>query len=672
MTARHDSGTGAAAGNLLAAALRYAGGGISVFPLNGKAPLTEHGFHDATTDREQIEAWWARHPTAGIGTPDFDVVDVDLYKPECGPTWAQIKPLIPEGTACTKTGAGGLQYLFAAGSLRDGKIGPGVDSRYAGRNYVVLPPSPHPSGTRYEAVVDVLLRRPKPAPEFPYESNGGGTAVEIAKKISTGEKIVSDRNTSTFWTAVRVIEAVPGVPLEHVEQFAQAWVRAHCAGNLDEIDVAKQVRGAAKYVAGKHPEGISPAAAPSRLTLVPLSKIEARSIVFLDKPLWQRTGFHLVVGRKGVGKGTDLAGLASLFTRGELGDKRQVIWISSDDSAAIDIKPRVMAAGGDPERIYIVQDWVQFPRDLDAIREAIVETGDVGLVIVDPVGNHITGKNSNAETDIRDAIAPLNHLSDELETLLVGVRHLSEKEASCGVLAAILGSSAWVQVPRAVVAIVRDSEDPSVSHIQCVAGNRLPPGTPGRMFRIEGVILPGLENEVTRAVALGDSTRDVETMLSAKDALPKSENARELLLDILDAEGDQESDALDARVARETGLAARTVKNARTALRDEGLIRAFPDKDENGAVTRWNVGRTLAPRDSGKPESLAPPVGGRNGLTTPESLQSPTHNLKDSGYQSPRTVGKNSGGILAGEESPSAVEVAALFDARYPPKKRES
>jgi hypothetical protein len=44
---------------MLAAALRYAGAGIRVFPTNGKAPLTEHGFHDASSERERVEAWWS-------------------------------------------------------------------------------------------------------------------------------------------------------------------------------------------------------------------------------------------------------------------------------------------------------------------------------------------------------------------------------------------------------------------------------------------------------------------------------------------------------------------------------------------------------------------------------------------------------------------------------------
>jgi hypothetical protein len=164
------------------------------------------------------------------------------------------------------------------------------------------------------------------------------------------------------------------------------------------------------------------------------------------------------------------------------------------------------------------------------------------------------------------------------------------------VLAAILGTSAWVQVPRAVLAVVRDNEDPQVSHVQCVAGNRLPPDTPGRMFRIEGVTLDGLENEVTRAVWIGDSAKDVETMLSAPRRESKSSTARELILDILENEGEQESDSLDQRVAEETGLAPKTIKNNRVDLTREGLIKPAPEKDEHGAVLRWIVSRTQVPR----------------------------------------------------------------------------
>jgi hypothetical protein len=193
-----------------------------------------------------VAAW----PDAGIATPDFDVVDVDLYKPECKPTWKRIRPLIPEGTPQSETGGGGKQFFFRPGTLREGKVGPGVDNRYAGRNYVILPPSAHPRGGHYRAVVDVLTRRPKAAPDFPVDANGGGTAAEIAKKLRTGEKITADRNTATFWRAVQLLEQ--GTPADQLEHVVQEWVNANCGGNLDEIDIAKQIRGAIKWVAQRN------------------------------------------------------------------------------------------------------------------------------------------------------------------------------------------------------------------------------------------------------------------------------------------------------------------------------------------------------------------------------------------------------------------------------------
>lgn len=197
---------------------------------------------------------------------------------------------------------------------------------------------------------------------------------------------------------------------------------------------------------------------------------------------------------------------------------------------------------------------------------------------------------------MRDAIAPLNKLADQLECLIVGVRHPG-KDRSRGALASILGSTAWTDTPRAVVMIAADDEDTAVRHIQVVAGNRSLNGA-AQAFRIEAVPVEGLAEPITLAVALGESAKTVDALLAARAGGDASRfgQARELILSILENDGEQESDTLDARVARETALAAQTIRTVRGTLKNEGLIKTFPDKDEFGAILRWVVSRSGAPR----------------------------------------------------------------------------
>jgi AAA domain len=345
--------------------------------------------------------------------------------------------------------------------------------------------------------------------------------------------------------------------------------------------------------------------APFGLVLTPISLVAAREIEYTDRPMCQASAFHLFVGRKGAGKGTTLADFAARVTRGELGAKRNVIWFASEDSNSIDIRPRLMAAGAELERVHVLtHGWLQLPAHIDWIHEQAFAIGDVGLVIIDPVANHIGGADSNADAHVRAAIAPLNDLADALACMVFGVRHLTEKECQRGVLGSILGASAWVQVPRVVLALVRDDSDPALAHFQCVAGNRMPPDTPGRLVRIEGHLLPGFKTEVTRAVWLGDSDKDVETLPSAPRKRPetKTDKARTILLDLLEAAPGMrmESDELDSRVAAATGLAAGTIRNLRTELgkAGAGLIRMEPERDEDETFTRWFAVRTNAPRSA--------------------------------------------------------------------------
>lgn len=346
--------------------------------------------------------------------------------------------------------------------------------------------------------------------------------------------------------------------------------------------------------------GSHPYVAPPGLSIRNLSQYRIRRVEWLDKPFLQRSAFHLLAGRKGSCKGTWLCGLAAKVSRGHLYNKpKRVLVITSEDSVELDFLPRLVAADGDPSQVDIVNGPFLMPANIAWLRDRATEIGDVGLIVIDPIGNHLGGADTDKEGLVRVGISPLNPLADELDTMIVGVRHLG-KDVSRGALASVLGSTAWVDVPRCVILMAVDDEDDNLYHAQVVAGNRGPKGSAGRAFRLELVDVHPAQ-EITLVTPAGESAKDVEALLGYKvetsTPTSRSAEASELILDILEAEGVQESDAFDARIAKETSLSAKTVRNIRGSLKTAGLITAFVgEKNEDATVAKWHIRRTQAPR----------------------------------------------------------------------------
>ena len=160
--------------HLVQVALRYADHGWPVVPLHtprgsgcscqardcgspGKHPRTVRGLRDASIDIDRIRCWWGRWPDANLGvatgtTSGLMVLDVDL--PD-GP--ASLARLVTDrgplpATCEQRTGSGGRQLLFAHPGEPVGnraRLLPGIDVRGDG-GYIVVPPSVHACGDRYE------------------------------------------------------------------------------------------------------------------------------------------------------------------------------------------------------------------------------------------------------------------------------------------------------------------------------------------------------------------------------------------------------------------------------------------------------------------------------------------------------------------------------------------
>jgi hypothetical protein len=166
--------TSASLSSLGTAALDYAARAWPVFPLHtaaptcscgapsceraGKHPRTKNGLKDATTNLDQVHAWWSQFPEANIGivtgaVSGLAVVDVDANRDgllRLGELEAKHGTL-PE-TPTAQTGGGGMHLLFSlpveglTNSIN--RIAQGIDVRAEG-GYIVAPPSRHASGRIY-------------------------------------------------------------------------------------------------------------------------------------------------------------------------------------------------------------------------------------------------------------------------------------------------------------------------------------------------------------------------------------------------------------------------------------------------------------------------------------------------------------------------------------------
>lgn len=145
----------------------------------GKHPnryLVPNGSLNATTDESQIRQWWELWPNSNIGGATGDgVVVIDVDGPQGETTLAMYGEM--PATLESRTGRVDeqgnrvgrhlffiqpnleLRYRSTRGDTRSG-LGEGVDTRADG-GYVVLPPSTHASGLRYE----IVEREPVELPE---------------------------------------------------------------------------------------------------------------------------------------------------------------------------------------------------------------------------------------------------------------------------------------------------------------------------------------------------------------------------------------------------------------------------------------------------------------------------------------------------------------------------
>jgi hypothetical protein len=307
--------------------------------------------------------------------------------------------------------------------------------------------------------------------------------------------------------------------------------------------------------------------------------------------LWSRRipagKVSILDGDPGQGKSTILYDLAARVTSGrDLPDGESVeqggaLIVSSEDGAGDTIKPRFMAAGGDPKHARIIGSEEQFiiPDDLGKLDRAIRQL-DAKLVIIDPIMSFLSDNiNSNRDQDVRRALQPLVNIAMKSGAAIVICRHLNKSSGGQAIYRG-QGSIGFIGIVRSGLVV---GPHPEMEGTYVLAGQKhnLSKAPDSLAYKIESV---GLADETAVIRWRGRSEVTASQMNQAPDDEGERDRlteAKEFLRGLL--RGGPEYVGKIKSEAREAEIAWRTVERAKSALKAQAV------KESSDGKWKWTL-----------------------------------------------------------------------------------
>jgi hypothetical protein len=206
---------------------------------------------------------------------------------------------------------------------------------------------------------------------------------------------------------------------------------------------------------------------------------------WLWEPYLARGKLAVLDGDPGTGKSLVVVDLAARLSRGgtmpngpvRFGARETVLLLNAEDDARDTIRPRVLAAGGDPKRVRVfaapgigMNRPPQFPQDYAQLEAAVRETRPA-LVVIDPLPAFFPAD----QFALSRALLPFADLADETGTCVLLVRHL-RKAGGANPLYRGLGGIGIVGMARTALALSRHPDDPELRVLAPTKTNIGPPG----------------------------------------------------------------------------------------------------------------------------------------------------------------------------------------------------
>ena len=304
---------------------------------------------------------------------------------------------------------------------------------------------------------------------------------------------------------------------------------------------------------------------PETVKIIRMSDVELTPVEWLWKPYLPFGKLSVLQGNPGEGKTYFAMHLAAACTNGKLLPNMErmepfnVIYQTAEDGLGDTVKPRLIEAGADLDRVLVIDDSdVQLTLSDERIEKAIIEN-NARLVIIDPIQAYLGADvDMNRANEVRPIFMRLGQVAQRTGCAILLIGHLN-KAAGMQSLQRGLGSIDIAAAVRSVMFIGKLKHDPTMRILTHEKSSLAPPGV-SLAFSLgdEGGFRWVGEYDITADEMLSGIEPQRET---------KTQQAKDLICALLAGGKQVLSEDID-KAALERGIPGRTVRDAKRELGD--------------------------------------------------------------------------------------------------------
>lgn len=297
--------------------------------------------------------------------------------------------------------------------------------------------------------------------------------------------------------------------------------------------------------------------------IIRMSEVDTQTVEWLWEPYIPFGKVTIVQGNPGEGKTTFALRLAAACTNRKpfphmaAHEPFNVIYQTAEDGLGDTIKPRLMEAEADLDRVLVIDESKQgLSLSDERIERAIRQTG-ARLIILDPIQAYVGEKTDmNKANEIRPMFRRLAEIAERTGCAVILIGHLNKAAGGQSAYRG-LGSIDFRAAARSVLLIGRVKREPNVRVIVHDKSSLAPEGKP---------IAFCLDPE-TGFSWIGEYDITADELLSGAggNTATKTEQAERLILDLL-ADGKELASEDIVKAAAEAGISERTVQNAKRSM----------------------------------------------------------------------------------------------------------